>query len=423
MNRTIIAQVVAASFNLTIGDERLCDVLKRVAKPSGYVFGLFPEQDMRVCTSAYYSLVNRLIALQIVQDKPLQDQPQAGSLEANDNGQPDERSLEREEEIKEVIRDLSALERHLVSLSEFCRKMNEEAGQRTQDGGRVRFNRKNGSDWIMPVPEFEVVIDDQIARSIPGSSWYLKAHKAKETVVLRSMSETEASQVVSDLLTDPSSLDRVSQRAWDNLVDLMSDCGMELMRHEKVMKDLNDELEAVQAAYSVREQRRVHTEGVKARMAHETTLHRENLNFPKWMLEKRLEATALLAHAGTPKWILESPEWLTQEAKEAAAKAQADLSMAQAQMAQMNANMLLMEVNMQLMQQQKAMAEMQAQMNKRMQEFKAMTEPVKPAKEKKAKKETLEAKAPVAKLAPVAKGATIINSRGSMLSPMYRRGM
>lgn len=232
------------------------------------------------------------------------------------------------------------------------------------------------------------------------------------------MSETDAKEIVSELLSDPTSLNKVSGRVWDNVIDLMAECGSEISRHEKVVSALNEELACVTEAYTNPQQRKGLVEAVKARMAHETALHRENLNFPKWMLTKRLEATALLASAGTPKWLLESPEWQTREAEEAAAKAQADLAMAQAQMAQMNANMLLMETNMALMQQQKAMAEMQAQMNKRMREFKAMTEPAKPAKEKKAKEEK-KAEKPVA----IPKGATLINARGSFTAPMYRRGM
>jgi len=420
MNRTFISNVVNAAFTLMIGEERLRDVLINLGQQTEYQFGLFPEQDMRVCASAYYSLVNRVIALQDGTDKPLQDQPQWGSLEDNDNGQSDERALEREEEIKEVVRLLSALERHFDSLAEFARKMGEEAGQRTQDGGRIRFNRKSGTGWVMPVPVFEEVVDDQIARAIPGTPWYLKACRAKETVVLHSMSEADAKEIVSELLSDPTSLDKVSGRVWDNVIDLMAECGSEISRHEKVMSALNEELACVTEAYTNPRDRKGKVEVVKARMAHETTLHRENLNFPKWMLTKRLEATALLAQSGTPKWLLESPEWQTREAEEAAAKAQADLAMAQAQMAQMNANMLLMETNMALMQQQKAMAEMQAQMAKRMQEFKAMTEPVK-APKKKEKKANVEKKADKPVITP--KGATIISARGSMLAPMYRRGM
>ena len=417
INRTRIAAQVNAAFTLVLSSgETLRAFLVDHAQSSAYVYGLFPEQDMRVLVSVYYTLLNELISLQTVSDRPLQDQPQEGSLEANDNGVGDTLQAEREEAMRQVIRDLAAVERHLLSCAEYARKMSEEAGRKTEDGGRIRFIRKSNG-WVMPVPDFDDALADQLARATPHSQWAAKIAVVQETVSLPVMSETTAQEIVAELLQDNTNLDKIAAKTWSAVMDLMAECGQELTRHEKVMADLNLELSQVSEEF-VGQERRAKLEVVKTKMAQATARHRENLNYPKWLLERKLEAVQLLAHAGTPKALLESPEWLTKEAELATAKAQADLAMAQAKTAQMNANLLLMEANAALMEQQKVMAEMMARINQRTKEL--MGEPVKAKKANIKEEPKVETKASV-KEKVKAKGPNIISGRGSVLQPTFRR--
>lgn len=417
INRTRIAAQVNAAFTLHLSSgETLHDFLVDHAQPSLYVYGLFPEQDMRVLTSVYYTLLNELIGLQVVSDKPLQDRPQEGSLEANDNGVGDSLQAEREFAQAQVMRDLAAVERHLFSCQEYARKMSEEAGRKTEDGGRIRFNRKTNG-WVMPVPDFDEALKDALARATPHSQWAAKIALVQETVSLPIMSETRAQEIVSELLQDNTSLDKIASKTWTAVMDLMAECGQELTRHDKVMADLNLEMSRLSDEY-VGQELRAKLEVVKTRMAQATSRHRENLNYPKWLLERKLEAVQLLAHSGTPKALLESPEWLTKEAEVATAKAHADLAMAQAKTAQMNANLLLMEANAALMEQQKVMADMMARINQRTKELMGTPEP---KAEKKAKQAKTKLEEPEAKEKIKAKGPNIISGRGSVLQSMFRR--
>ena len=113
INRSIIASQVNAAFVLHVGTDRVSDLISRFAENSvPFEYGLFPEQDQRVVASVFYSTVSELISLMKYEDKPLQDQPRKGSLEANDTGRGDEAEEERALAREETYQRLAALERH-----------------------------------------------------------------------------------------------------------------------------------------------------------------------------------------------------------------------------------------------------------------------------------------------------------------------
>ena len=438
INRSIIASQVNAAFVLHVGTDRVSDLISRFAENSvPFEYGLFPEQDQRVVASVFYSTVSELISLMKYEDKPLQDQPKNGSLEANDTGRGDEAEEERALARVETYQRLAALERHSKSLHERARAVLEEAGHKTGDGGRVRYNRQS-SAWVMPQMSTQEALKDAIARATPNTPWMFKAQIAldelvgstyfyedEDGVLHSGMAETDAEGIVLELLTTATNVDSCAAKAWDRISATLVDLGLEMDRHDKVMAELNEDLQTVNEAYRNPQERKTKADTVKAEMAAETKEHKAAIRYPLWLLTKQFEPVSLLAHDNTfAKQLVNSPEWRTHEAQETAVKARADAAMAQAQMAEMEANMALMEANMNLMKIRAAMAEQQKAMEKQMKEMAEFMKPAKakaekPAKEPKAPKAEKKAKAEK----PLLKGATVVSSRSAFNAPVYRRGM
>lgn len=438
INRSIIASQVNAAFVLHVGTDRVSDLISRFAENSvPFEYGLFPEQDQRVVASVFYSTVSALISLMKYEDKPLQDQPKNGSLEANDTGRGDEAEEERALARVETYQRLAALERHSKSLHERARAVLEEAGHKTGDGGRMRYNRQ-ASAWVMPQMSTQEALKDAIARATSNTPWAFKAQIALDDLVESSyfyededgvlhsgMAETDAEGIVLELLTTTATnVDSCAAKAWDRISATLVDLGLEMDRHDKVMAELNEDLQTVNEAYRNPQERKTKADTVKAEMAAETKEHKAAIRYPLWLLTKQFEPVSLLAHDNTfAKQLVNSPEWRTHEAQETAVKARADAAMAQAQMAEMEANMALMEANMNLMKIRAAMAEQQKAMEKQMKEMAEFMKPVKTKgpKAEKPKAPKAEKKAKAEK--PLPKGATILNSRSAFNAPVYRRGM
>ena len=438
INRSIIASQVNAAFVLHVGTDRVSDLISRFAENSvPFEYGLFPEQDQRVVASVFYSTVSELISLMKYEDKPLQDQPKNGSLEANDTGRGDEAEEERALARVGTYQRLAALERHSKSLHERARAVLEEAGRRELTGSRQTFNLQRSS-WVMPQMRAQEALKDAIARATPNTPWMFKAQIAldelvestyfyedEDGVLHSGMAETDAEVIVLELLTEATNVDSCAAKAWDRISATLVDLGLEMARHDKVMAQLNEDLQTVNEAYRNPQERKTKADTVKAEMAAETKEHKAAIRYPLWLLTKQFEPVSLLAHDNTfAKQLVNSPEWRTHEAQETAVKARADAAMAQAQMAEMEANMALMEANMNLMKIRAAMAEQQKAMEKQMKEMAEFMKPVKtkaekPAKEPKAPKAEKKAKAEK----PLPKGATILNSRSAFNAPVYRRGM
>lgn len=397
-NRTPMSAVVNAVFSLSIKDKdgnqtRLLDAFRNLQQMT-YVPGLFPIQDVRVAKSILWGLRNAHVSLQYVSTKPLQDQPQEGSLEANDTGRGDEQAEERNKAIDDNEYLQAVVERHLVSLQKQVRSDYEEAGERQEDGGRLRFKLHNA---YRPSDEMDALEDwysKQLAQTPAGSRRYLQIIASQERLLdedehgetvalLPHVGAQEANDVWNELVSDADDrFTKLANRDWDSIRELLTDLGNELYRHAGVMAQLNDELAAVHEAYSERTAQQRNAGPVKAAMAIENTTHRENINRPLWMLGRKFEAVALLAHVGVPQDILNSPEWRAAEAKQRAAEARAKAQEAQAQMLEVEANMMEMEANMLLMESRRQLAEMQKAMNAQMAEMRALMNPPKEAKAK-----------------------------------------
>ena len=436
-NRTIIASQVNAASMLFVGTDRVFDLIKRFSEKSvPFAYGLFPEQDQRVVASVFYTTIGEAISLAKFEDKPLQDQPKAGSLDANDTGRGNEQDEERAQAQADAFMRLAALERHSESLHERARTVLEEAGQKTGDGGRIRYNRQSNG-WVMPQMRTYEALKDAIARATPNTPWMFKAQATldalyessyfsedEDGVLYAKMAEMDAEAIVLELLTEATNVDACAAKAWDRIGETLIELGHELARHDKVMARLNEDLQIVNEAYRNPQERKTKADTVKAEMAAETKEHKAAIRYPLWLLTKQFEPVSLLAHDNTfAKQLVNSPEWRTHEAQETAAKARADAAMAQAQMAEMEANMALMEANMSLMKIRAAMAEQQKAMEKQMKEMAEFMKPVKTKgpKAEKPKAEKAEKKAKAEK--PLPKGATVVSSRSAFNAPVYRRGM
>lgn len=378
-NRTQISAAVNGAFNFTIDGECVKDIIARLAAPVQYEFGVFADQDIRVLISMYYALIFELVSLMPYDDKPLQDAPKVGSLEANDTGVEDRFSIERQEAIAEVLKGIAYIHRHLLSLDERARKELEEAGQRQADGGRQRFNLKQRVYKSM-VKDFEdVLIDMKLREPLSNQRRIAQIEQAMD-YNLPLVSETDAGQAFHDYLDDDR-IERSAHRAWDNVITSLQDVSFEIDRHAETMAKLNAELSEASLLRNPQD-RKVAMDSVKSRMVLARNEHRQNINYPQWMLKQRLAPVALLAHVGAPKSLIESPEWRAEEAKLRAAAARAKSQEVQAQMVEMEAMMLEQQANMNLLQLRKQMAEMQKAMQQQQKEFAAMMNPPKPKAEK-----------------------------------------
>ena len=388
-NRTPIAAAVNGSFNTIIDGETVKDIIARLSTPVEYEFGVFADQDIRVLVSMYYALIFELVSLMPYEDKPLQDAPKVGSLEANDTGVEDRFSIEREEAIKDVLQGIAYIHRHLESLDERARKELEEAGQRQQDGGRIRFNRKQRTYKSMVKDMQDVLIDMKLREPLSNQRRIAQIELAMECN-LPKVSETDAGQAFIDYL-DEDRIERSSMRAWDNVLDSLQEVSFEIDRYAQVMEQLNAELSEASQLRNPQD-RKVSMDSVKSRMVLARNEYKQNLNYPQWLLKQRLAPVALLAHTGAPKALIDSPEWRAEEAKLRAAEARAKTQEAESQLMEMEAMMLEQQANMGLMQMRQRMMEMQKAMATQQKEFAAMMNAGKPAKAPKEAKEAKEAK-------------------------------
>jgi len=222
---------------------------------------------------------------------------------------------------------------------------------------------------------------------------------------------TGAEGIVLEPLTEETNVDKCAANAWDRIGENLIECGLELVRHEKAMTQLNEDLALVYECYTNPQERKLKTDLVKGQMLAETKEHRAAIRYPIRMLMKQLVPIIELANTCAPN-LTDLPEWYSQEALEQAARAQ---------VAVMTADMALMEANMNLMKIRKAMAEQQEAMGNQKRKIQAMMNLLKPkVDEEKAKTE----KKPEAKAeqAPP-KGANVFSTRDSIMQPAFRRGM
>lgn len=428
INRTPMAAVVNAAFSTSIKDRNevttpVVDILRNLATPLAYEYGIFAEHDSRVLKSVLWGLRNEHVSLQYCPDKPLQDEPKEGSLDANDTGKPDEHAVDRAAAFKENEYLQAVIERHLESLRKQVRSDLEEAGSRSVDGGRARFrmvsSKPFGFDDMDTLEDWYV---KQLAQVAPHSRRHRQIEQSRETIYLPHISAQEANDAWLSVVHDADGdnrLTKLANREWDSIRTLLLEVGMEQERHDSEMAKLNSELQAVHAKYHDRGTQALYAGPVKAAMAVENTTHRSNINRPVWLLGRKFEAVALLAHVGTPQDILNSHEWRAKESELRAQEAQAKAQEAQAQMMEAQANMMELEANMLLMQTRQQLAAMQQQLMEQQKQFAAMLNPPAPPAPKADKPSKGKSKASKAsKSEPFVplKGANLISSRGKATS-------
>jgi hypothetical protein len=351
-NRTQIANIVNAIFAMAKNDD-----IKNLATPKEFEFGLFAQQDIKALMSALYSKRIELVKLQYVADKPLFDgQPQDGSLEANDSGVPDEYAEERAVEIKQVAFELAIIERRIKSLEMQAAEESEEAGNKTQDGGRIRFNLKT-RQFKPYMDSFEDYLIKAKAEAKPNTAWLAKIEKCQETIVLPHVTAQDAIDQFKDM-TDDSFVTKVSDKAWERMLERFEEAGQELTRHDFVMAQFNNLSDADR-------------KDQMPLIAEENKEFKYNMKQHSWWIDNVfLEPIALLAHEGAPKHIINSPEWRTHEARIKAAEAQANAqeamaatAEAEAMILQCNANMALFTARQMQIQMEQKLAQQQAMMN------------------------------------------------------------
>lgn len=392
-NRTIVASAVNAAWTLSVDGETVHGLLKRLSStPIEYEFGLFADQDIRACMSMFYTLMYQLVGLMPYEDRPLQDTPKDGSLDANDTGATNERELACEEAINDCLHGVACIYRHLQSLDERARKELEEAGSRTTDGGRFRFNLKQRVyKSIVKSPE-EVLLDMKSKEPVSNVRRHAQIDLALDLNIPH-VTETDAAQAFMDYM-DPDRLEAGSHRAAQAVVDTLVDLDEPIMRYEQRMQTLNEELAEANALRNAAD-RKIARDSVTSRMVLARNEYRQDSNYLLWLLKQRLAPVALMAHTSGNNAISElinSPEWRAAEAKQRAAEAKVQVIEAQAQMVELEAQMLEMEANKALFQARQQMLAMQKAMAKQMAEFKELTQPQKPAKQPKQPKQPKEAK-------------------------------
>ncbi len=397
MNTTInnisaIGLAVKAAFGLTLDGQRVSDAIKVCAQQVPYEFGIFAEQDVRALVSMYYTLVYQLVGLQSVTDRPLQDAPKEGSLEWNDTGRADEQALAREEAIQQCLRGIAVLGRHLRSLHSKAVKDTEEAGNRTNDGGRLRFNFKSTAFKPYAKSLEEILIDmraETPAADVRRLAQIDMAADLNPPVV----AETDAGQEFMDYM-DPMKLVAGSVRAANAVIDQLIDLGDILVRHEARMAELNAERNEANLIVN-REQRKLAVDSVMSRMAMERNQYRLDTNRPLWMLKQRLSPVAFLRHEGALRELTESAEWRAAEALERAKMARIKVVEAQAATTEIEATMAEQEANMALYKARQQQLAMQRALDAQSKEFAALVAGNKPVSAKAPVKAKPKAKAPV----------------------------
>jgi len=396
MNTTFntLSLAVKAAFEITLDGQRVKDALKEMAVPVPYEFGLFAEQDVRVCVSTYYALIYQLVGLMPVPvDRPLQDLPKEGSLEANDTGHDDEQALAREAAIADCLRGIGVLSRHLESLHSKARKDTEEAGMRRFDGGRLRFNFK-GQQFRPYAKSFDDVLLDMRAQTPVSDTRRLAQISMAEEYILPQVAETDAVVEFMDYM-DPEKLTANSQKAVDAIIELLIDIGDLLTRHEVRMAELNAERNEA-ANIRDHESRKFAVDSVMSRMAVERNQYRLDVNRPLWLLKQRLSAVAFLRHSGGFSGLVNSSEWRTAEALERAKVARAMAAEAQATAVELEASIVEGEANMALFKARQQQLAMKQALEAQTKAFEALITPPKAKAEPEAETEVELVKAPKA---------------------------
>ena len=390
-NRTRLSLIVNALFAAGLNDR----IKGMEATP--YQVGLFAEQDYRAGVSVLYTIRMDLVRMQDGSDKPLQDRPKEGSLEANDTGRESDIEIERRAVMAEAVHAHAVIERHLESLAKQAASDLEEAGVRSASGGRYVIS-SSGHQFRAYCDSWHDFLMDLKANATAGSSWMLKIERAQELVHFPYVSAQDATDEFMDYYEDANVL-KTSASAWDKLLDRLEMLGQTLRDHEQMTNAFNAMDEAMRDAG-------------KAEFAIACRKHKREVKNHDWWLERMLEPWALLLATGAPKDLVDSPEWRTKEAELRAAKARVKLVEVQAEMLELEALNAETEAMIALKQARARMAQLAARNNELFAEFNPPAPKVEKPKAVKSKAEKPKAEKPKAKKIVVASGVKTHSTRG-----------
>ena len=314
-NRTIIAAQVKALFTLDLDTKIFnMEVVPFIAD------GVIADQEYRALVSMIYTVRSDIVRLMNGDDKPLQDVDKPGALGTSDNGTVSDFEIERGVLLASALRCHAVLERHSETLAEKARKDSEEAGRKTDDGGRYRIARK-GREFRGYLNTWDEFLLDLKSKAVAGTAWAIKIAHAEE-LVFPMVSAQCATDEYLEYFEDEN-VTKVSLKAWDKLLDAAETYGTLLIEHERTMGDFN-------------ELPKEFKERAKSEIAIENVNFRQESRNSEYWINRFLEPWALLCHTGAPKALVDSPEWRT-------AAAYKRVSAAKAKVAEVNAQALELE--------------------------------------------------------------------------------
>ena len=316
INRTRIANIVKAVFSMSL-DEKFSNMPVVPFTPDG----VLADQEYRALVSMIYSVRLDIVRLMDGSDKPLQDNPRDGSLATRDHGTSSDFEIEREFLLHDALRCHSILERHAQTLEEKACKDAEEAGFRTNDGGRYRIVRKS-REFRGFLNTWDDFLLDLKSKAIAGSSWAIKIDKAGDLVFPLVSAQDATDEYLKYFEVD--NVTKVSQNAWEKLLDGFERYGALIIAHSNTMCEFND----LPSEFKERAKSLVATENYNFRQ--------ESKNSEYW-INRFMEPWALLCHVGVPKALIDSPEWRAAAAHKRAATARAKVAEINAQALELEA--------------------------------------------------------------------------------------
>ena len=342
MNRTQISNAVTAVF--TLGKQADINMV-----PATYEFGSDAAQDLKVVSSALWTVRNEIVKNvgARLDNKPIFDQPMEGSLEANDTGRGDEMAEERERALKSLVREEAILVRRIKQLVEIAldhveRVMPDDRMAQYKQKVFISSYNKPFAVWLI---ERKAVATGTWLDKLNATQEWLE-DECIEPVIDAQTAKEEWEALVSDEYTTKSAL-----RAWQQLVDKLEGYGQIIKAHNTKMAQLTD----------------------KTEMARESSEYRSLMNSAEFVINKMLENNIdLLKHAGAPKYLVDSPEWRTEIAKIRAGEAQAAAQEALAATAESEAMILQTQANMALFQARQLQMQMELKLKDQMAQMEAM---------------------------------------------------
>ena len=316
INRTRISAIVKSLFSMGL-DIKISSMETFPFIPDGVI----ADQEYRALVSMVYTVRSDIVRLMNGADKPLQDVDKDGALGTSDNGTVSDFELERVSKLEAALLCHAVLERHAETLEEKARKDSEEAGLKTNDGGRYRISRK-GREFRGFLNTWDEFLVDLKNKAVAGTSWAIKIAAAEE-LVFPHVSAQDATDQYLEYFEDEN-VEKVSHKAWDKLLDAAEAYGTLITNHEEAMANFN-------------ELPKEFKERAKSEVAIENAEFRQESRNSEYWINRFLEPWALLCHTGVPSNLVDSPEWRTAAAYKRVAAARAKVAEVNAQALELEA--------------------------------------------------------------------------------------